>query len=290
MYREVEPYNIENTAKTGKYLNVHGGRRHTGANVQAYNNPRSRNSQWKINGPDADGLYTIQNVAGGAYLSVAATSGSDRANVQVSSSSSGDGSKWSIQPTGEDGVFELVNQGNGGYLHLPCGWWCRNVETIFGNAESQKNHWRIVGAWQHAPFQAGGGNGAALLDKALTKKGQPQGALPATCTGDLEKLGSWCYKGCASGYEAAGARCKVECGSTHPVAGDRMCGKAGGDITNAINRMVVETVVQALTVTSLVSDMRENGLESAGALTGTIDAFVDMGKPFAHPSCNDTSA
>lgn len=269
LFREVEPYTIESVSKEYRYLNVYWGQNINGANVQAYNNPGSADSQWRISGPGADGSYTLQNVAATLYLNVAG------ANAQVWNNPSSNDSRWSLTSLGEDGIFSLKNVHTGTYANLDC-YWCLGASVQMStNASAVGNSWRIVSAWRHAPLQTQSVRNVALLDQAVAKK-QPKGSMPALCVGTLEKRGSWCYKACPAGYVSAGSRCQVQCASAYPIESAQMCGKHAGDISSVIGQIIVGSVTQVIKISDSIA---------TGALTNTVQTLVDMGKPFAHPSC-----
>merc|ERR1712039_346782 len=128
------------------------------------------------------------------------------------------------------------------------------------------------------------GETAALVETSLAKK-RPKAALPALCASNLEKRGSWCYDSCPVGYERIGSRCKSLCGESFPAESPLMCGRNQGELSAAIGQMVVGTVTQAITLSYLVVTLTENGLANATVLSETMQALIDMGKPFAHPTC-----
>merc|ERR1712050_269859 len=105
------------------------------------------------------------------------------------------------------------------------------------------------------------------------------GALPAVCQGDMEKRGSWCYKACPPGYVPSGTRCKAECSSAYPIEAATMCGKQNGDVASAIQQMVIVTAVQLAEINMAIS------IGGVAAFTGTANALIEAGKPFAHPTC-----
>merc|ERR1712087_1031011 len=288
LYREVEPYTFESVTKDSRYLNVHNGAANEGTNVQVWNNPGSDHTRWRIHGPAEDGSYTVQNVAGGLYLSVQEGGTADGANVQGSKNPSSLHSQWYLRPSGPAGVYALENKHSGAYVNLDC-YWCLGANVHMStSASSSGNQWRIVSAWRHASFEpqpATATTSIALLDKSVAKKSS-QNALPAICSGNLEKIGAWCYKACPAGYRADGDSCTPECGTDYPIESSNLCGKGPGDITAYGIRAAVALWTQAITVWELFEDMRENGLDVAEGLSGTVQALIDVGRAFAAPRCS----
>jgi len=135
------------------------------------------------------------------------------------------------------------------------------------------------------------------LEDTITRKGQvdnsasgkvPKGALPAICVEDSdfsEKIGHWCYATCPVGMKSVGMKCKSECNGEFPADDNAMlCGHNPGVIAEAITNMVITVITGALNAGLLISGMAEKGVD-VGSLSGTIDALVDMGKPFAYRTC-----
>jgi len=123
--------------------------------------------------------------------------------------------------------------------------------------------------------------GAALLEGAVAGK-RPKGAIPSRCeeNGDFpNKRGSWCHKDCPFGSEPAGARCKSSCMGLYPIDSPLMCGKSQGTIGAAIAEMATRTLKAGLSTAFLI------GSSGLAGLGGTVKAWVDAGKGFAHPKC-----
>lgn len=281
LFRTAEPFTLESVTSSDRYLNIHRGQGHEGHNVQVWNNPGSGNTQWRISAA-ADGAYTIQNVAGGTYLDVAGGSARNGANLQMTRDPSSNRSRWWLRPAGAPGVFAVENLATGTFVNLPAGSRRGANVRLWDRTAAQDSRWRIVSAWSGAPFQAR--PSPALLETTVAWK-RPRGALPAICAGSLVKHGSWCYRGCPSGYVADGTRCKAQCAGGYPIESSQMCGKTQGAISAAIAQMVAGTVRQAITISALIAAMNSSGVGLAVGLRGTMQALVDLGTPFAHPAC-----
>mmetsp|Transcript_81780 Transcript_81780/g.243917 ORF Transcript_81780/g.243917 Transcript_81780/m.243917 type:complete len:627 (-) Transcript_81780:52-1932(-) len=282
LFRATEPLTLESVASGNRYLNNHRGRSQEGNNVQVWNNPGSSHTQWRISGPAGDNSYTIQNVAGGTYLNVAGGSTSNGANLQMSSDASSNSSRWWLHPAGTPGVFTIENVHTGTFVSLPAGSSRGANVRLWDQTAAQDNQWRILYARAQAPFQLR--LPGALLETTAAWK-TPRGALPAVCAGSLEKHGGWCYGACASGYQADGTRCRAACAGGYPIESSRMCGKTEGSIAAAIAQMVAGTIRQGITVTALIAAMNSSGVGMAAGLTGTMQAIVDLARPFVHPAC-----
>lgn len=63
-----------------------------------------------------------------------------------------------------------------------------------------------------------------------------------------------------------------------------MCGKNQGLLTKAILEMVTTVLNGAFSLADNIIKMKEQGVD-ADSLTSTIQTFIDMGKPFANPTC-----
>lgn len=285
LYRRLSPYTIQNV-RSGLYLNVWAGSRSDGANVVVWNNPQSEHSQWQIH-QAAGGMYTIRNVNGGTYLHVEGNAELG-ANVKMSSDVAIVQSKWRLSLAGPDGVYTIQSAWSGQCIAIEGGSSRRGTNVqVSNNTSSMDSRWRIIEAWSGTPFQSPSASRIDLLEHSAAAK-RSGGALPALCdetSGFTDKRGAWCYGGCPAGYEASGARCKARCSAAYPSDSDLMCGKSTGAIAAATTRMITETARQAITIASLVESMRSSGLDIATGLTATMQAFVDMGKPFAHPDC-----
>jgi len=288
MFGRLPPYTLQNVG-TGKFLNLARGESDEGANVHVWNDPSNANSQWRIRLAD-DGNYTIQNVRSGSYLHAAGV-GQTGANVVASYHAGSPASRWNLArvggSNGAGAAWTLRSIVSGRYVNL-AGGSSRNGANVWlwDNPTSADSQWRIVSVWGGAPFdgEAPGQGGAALLEHAARAK-RPQGALPARCSDSDEKRGSWCYEPCPAGYEPSGARCKVSCGQSYPVEAPLMCGRSPGTIAEVISRMISGTISRVVTISGLIASMQGAGLLVAGGLTGTMQALIDMGKPFAHPMC-----
>lgn len=119
---------------------------------------------------------------------------------------------------------------------------------------------------------------------------KPEGARPATCDPDGKYPGqhsNWCYKKCNKGYTDDGAKCELLCGTTVKFPSDggaALCGVNAGAVQQAIMQMVTVTLNNVINAAGLISKMVKDGFD-ADVLAKTINTFVDMGKPFAYPTC-----
>lgn len=280
--RDVEPYTLESVGSGNRYLNNHYGRSRDGNNVQVWNNPSSKHTQWRIHGPAEDGSYAIQSEAGRTYLNVEAGSARNGANLQLWSDPSSNRSRWWLRPAGAAGVFAIENVQTGTFVSLPTGSRRGANVRMWDQTKPLDNQWRIVSVWSSLPLRIR--PRPALLETTVAWK-RPRGALPAICAGSLEKHGGWCYKGCPSGYQADGTRCKARCAGAYPIESSRMCGKTQGAISAAVAQMIAGTVRQALTMSALIAAISSGGGGLATNLTGVMQALIDLGRPFAHPAC-----
>merc|ERR1711966_158467 len=116
----------------------------------------------------------------------------------------------------------------------------------------------------------------------------PDGAMVAVCeeTGNYtEKSGHWCYAACPAGMESTGLQCKTKCQGDFPADdGAMMCGESPGVLAEAIMNMVMGVTNGAITSAVLIADMAKDGVDT-DSLNSTIQAFVNMGKPFAYKTC-----
>jgi hypothetical protein len=63
-----------------------------------------------------------------------------------------------------------------------------------------------------------------------------------------------------------------------------MCGRDSGIVTKAILEMVTTVLNSAFSLAENIIKMKEHGVD-AETLSATIQVFIDMGKPFANPTC-----
>jgi len=131
--------------------------------------------------------------------------------------------------------------------------------------------------------QLGGLEGSLWLKSAAD-----YGTHEATCNTDeedVEKAGHWCLSRCPPGYIAKNAHtCEQRCGGKMPAESWGLCGRTAEELY--VIRAQTAAMVTNGGVKSyiLVDDMRKNGVDG-DKLSGTINTFIDMGKPFAHPKC-----
>jgi len=114
--------------------------------------------------------------------------------------------------------------------------------------------------------------------------------IPAQCDMDsqyTEKHGHQCYSPCRWGWQDKPGnihKCVSACEGKFPAETDQMCGRDQGMITKAIMEMVTVVLNSAFTLTDRIMQMQEHGV-NAERLSSTIQVFIDMGKPFAKPTC-----
>jgi hypothetical protein len=101
------------TAATGLVVDVKGGSRASGANVQLYTKNNTGAQKWNLT-LGSDGYYTIANAASKLALDIAKGLDAEGTNVQQWGVNGTAAQKWKLVPTG-DGWFYLQAQ-NGTYL------------------------------------------------------------------------------------------------------------------------------------------------------------------------------
>jgi hypothetical protein len=117
-----------------------------------------------------------------------------------------------------------------------------------------------------------------------------EGAIPARCdpsTDYTEKHGHFCYTPCGSGWQVKPEdfkKCISACEGKFPAETPGMCGADAGIVTKAILEMVTTILNSAFTLAENIIKMKEDGV-NAELLSSTIQVFIDMGKPFANPTC-----
>merc|ERR1712216_433318 len=126
------------------------------------------------------------------------------------------------------------------------------------------------------------------LDAGLFGK-HPPGTLPALCEADStypEKSGDWCFAKCPKGFEAHDGRCWTACEGRFPADDEGlMCGASPQALQMAHTEMIATTVRSALVSGMSIGSMILGGGIDGNALGATIQAFADLGKPFARPVC-----
>merc|ERR1712048_230773 len=139
---------------------------------------------------------------------------------------------------------------------------------------------------------------SSTLDSALQRKGgggdggdapAPR-AIPAQCDTNTEfneKHGQYCYTPCNNGWQTKQdnvLKCISACEGKFPAESPGMCGRDQGIMTKAILEMVTVVLNSAFTLADNIITMQEHGV-SAELLSDTIQVFIDLGKPFANPTC-----
>jgi hypothetical protein len=115
---------------------------------------------------------------------------------------------------------------------------------------------------------------------------KPEGTLPAHCNpdGHPDKIDDWCFATCKHGYHSSGHKCWTSCEGKFPADDDVMCGRDPSVIAIAKAEMIATVARSAITVGLAITQMVTSGI-NADTLSSTIQAFVDLGKPFARPQC-----
>jgi len=121
------------------------------------------------------------------------------------------------------------------------------------------------------------------------KRKRPRGAIPARCDENgrfSSKQGHWCYASCPSGMrpKRGGMQCKSSCSGNFSASTPLMCGTDSGMITRAIVEMATVVLNSAFSLADTIMKMKKDGVNGE-LLSGTIQTFIDLGKPFAHPLC-----
>eukprot|EP00927_Polykrikos_kofoidii_P030890 TRINITY_DN26571_c0_g1_i1.p1 TRINITY_DN26571_c0_g1~~TRINITY_DN26571_c0_g1_i1.p1 ORF type:complete len:591 (+),score=70.19 TRINITY_DN26571_c0_g1_i1:105-1877(+) len=116
-------------------------------------------------------------------------------------------------------------------------------------------------------------------------------AIPAKCevvgNNPVEKHGDFCYAPCPGGMHVKNdetSKCISSCEGRFPAETPQMCGRDQGIVIKAILEMVTTVLNSAFTVAENIIRMKNDGVD-AESLTSTINAFIEMGKPFANPTC-----
>lgn len=119
--------------------------------------------------------------------------------------------------------------------------------------------------------------------RALT--GRP---VPARCEADFpDKHGHYCYASCPAGSqtkEKAPQKCISACTGKFPAEAKLMCGRNSGMLAKATLEMVTVVLNSAFSLADNIKKMKEHGVKGE-LLSGTIQTFIDMGRPFANPTC-----
>jgi len=128
------------------------------------------------------------------------------------------------------------------------------------------------------------------LDRTAWQK-KPKGTVPARCdttvAEDVEKNGGWCFKACPDGYQPFGARCWTNCAnSAFPMESPFICGETQAVLQSTVGEMIAVALRSALSLGTVLASMQALGV-NAQSLSGTINVFLDMGKPFALPQCSE---
>jgi len=137
------------------------------------------------------------------------------------------------------------------------------------------------------------------MDKTVEKKGgdnsggghaPAHNAIPARCDLDgyfSQKHGMYCYNSCGEGFQQKDGhvtKCISACEGNFSAETPMMCGRDSGIITKAILEMVTVVLNSAFSLADNIMTMQEHGVD-ADTLTSTIEVFIDLGKPFANPTC-----
>lgn len=99
-------YSIQSLVGDASVLDVAGGSRSSGGNVQIYGSNRTDAQKWQLT--YSDGYYTIKSEASGLVLDVSGASTADGANVQQYAGNGTAAQKWALEAVG-DGTFRIVS-------------------------------------------------------------------------------------------------------------------------------------------------------------------------------------
>jgi len=128
----------------------------------------------------------------------------------------------------------------------------------------------------------------ALEGSLARKRKAAFGTHEAACNTDeedVEKVGHWCLSPCPPGYRVKNAHTCVQlCGGNMPADSWGMCGQSPAEVHAVVAQTAAMVSNGALKSYILIDGMRKDGVDG-DSLAGTINTFVDMGKPFAHPKC-----
>ncbi|CAK0870360.1 unnamed protein product [Prorocentrum cordatum] len=84
---------------------------------------------------------------------------------------------------------------------------------------------------------------------------------------------------------SVGLQCKTQCQGEFPADdGAMMCGRNPGVLAEAVMNMVIGVATGAINSGLLIASMAKDGVDT-DSLVNTIQAFVNMGKPFAYQTC-----
>jgi len=128
----------------------------------------------------------------------------------------------------------------------------------------------------------------ALEGSLWHKIGDEYGTHAAMCDSegeDVEHVRNWCVSRCPPGYRVKDAyTCVQECGGKMPADSWGMCGTTPEEVYAVVAQTAAMVSNGAVKSYILADDMKKNGVDG-DKLASTINSFVDMGKPFAHPTC-----
>ena len=92
-------WTLQNVKSEG-YLNVSGGDKHNGTNVQIWNNPSSPHSQWRIflvRSEVSVAVFVLENIASGKLLNVRGGKALNGTNVHQWDNPESPHSQWRIR-------------------------------------------------------------------------------------------------------------------------------------------------------------------------------------------------
>lgn len=94
-------YSISPTHNNSLTLDVYGGYKEDGTNVQVYTNHESAGEKWQLQYDSKDGTYEIINLGSGKSLDAYGGGVQDGTNIQIYNYHGGCGQKWLIVPNGD---------------------------------------------------------------------------------------------------------------------------------------------------------------------------------------------
>lgn len=107
-------YQIFSSLNPDKSIDVAGGAKYNGGNVQIYDNNESNAQIWKLEYNNADGFYSIQNIGSGKYLDVTGAKVANGSNIQQYTGNGTKAQKWQLVQT--NAGYKIVSALNNAYV------------------------------------------------------------------------------------------------------------------------------------------------------------------------------
>lgn len=138
-------YTIFSMVSDQYVLDVSGGSKNSGANVQIYTLNNTDAQKWRL--AYKDGFYTIQSVVSGKMLDVSGASTRNGANVQQYNSNNTNAQKWTLKALG-NGQFTVVSALNSSFVLDVSGARAANGTNVQGYTSNNTNAQK----WYFAPL------------------------------------------------------------------------------------------------------------------------------------------